>query len=122
MCNNLGALRCEVCDAQYYSKACQLLDWPTHKLLCKLSKEYRTTPKRATLKCRYMPAVLFKANACKPSWTWMKFTKDGKDWDAEYEPYFGNAPTDTKTIHKNRVLGRTIPNKITLVCRDEFHG
>jgi hypothetical protein len=67
MCNKVGVQACAGChNIRYCSQACQKLDWPRHKLLCKSWKTYQH---------RHVPGsvrgIWFGCNNAAPRFVWI---------------------------------------------------
>ena len=70
MCNNPGSLCAQCHGIRYCSKACQEVDWPLHKLLCKSFNSFPSS-KRPTPK--FQRCIWFPEKGPQPRWVWVRF-------------------------------------------------
>lgn len=69
-CDESGTLICSGCKSIHYcSKACQKMDWPIHKIICKDYTTFVTT--RPDLD--HHNAIIFHPDEPKPRFVWLRF-------------------------------------------------
>lgn len=75
MCSKPGPQRCQACHkSRYCSRECQKLDWPIHKLVCKLFKDFEERPGG-----NFRRAIYFPDTNSRPRFIWLPFTWIGGD-------------------------------------------
>lgn len=70
MCDNVGTMVCSGCKSIHYcSKACQKIDWPIHKIICKDYTTFITTRPDQD----HHSAIIFHPHEPKPRFLWLRF-------------------------------------------------
>ncbi|KAH7321625.1 hypothetical protein BKA65DRAFT_85390 [Rhexocercosporidium sp. MPI-PUGE-AT-0058] len=128
ICDKINAQICAVCTSSAYcSKACQAIDWPLHKTLCKkLSKLLESSPRPQT------PAklgILLSADSPEPRLVWVPYRQAPK-------PNLSNTHDEVIIHHllddpipqsvgsfniaRNKVRGYTLDHTVVLYARDNW--
>ncbi|KAI1129969.1 hypothetical protein F5Y10DRAFT_276476 [Nemania abortiva] len=74
-CEMKGRFTCNGCvSARYCSRACQIRDWPIHRLLCGNLSEFNKTPCPSP---DHVAAILFPAKEATPRFIWLEQFSEG---------------------------------------------
>ncbi|KAG4438114.1 hypothetical protein IFR05_006394 [Cadophora sp. M221] len=128
ICDKPNAQVCATCMSSVYcSKACQELDWPLHKTLCKkLSKFLNTSPRPST---PVKLGILLSADSPEPRLVWVPYQQAPKPNSSTTHDevivhhLLGDPITPTVesfNIAKNEVRGYTLDHTVVLYARDNW--
>ncbi|KAF4610345.1 hypothetical protein G7Y89_g15775 [Cudoniella acicularis] len=126
ICNKRGANDCASCkSASYCSKACQVLDWPLHKLLCKKFKKLPSRPNNMPSQL----AILLSADDPDPRLIWVPSPQEYTEYSETgfqnpiTEPLLGQPITHSAerfVVTKNEVRGYELDHSVVLFARDNW--
>ncbi|KAL5319640.1 hypothetical protein ACEPPN_012696 [Leptodophora sp. 'Broadleaf-Isolate-01'] len=128
ICDKPSAQACATCTSSAYcSKACQELDWPLHKILCKkLSKLLKTSDRPST---PIKLGILLSADSPEPRLVWVPCRQAPKPnssttRDEVIVHYLLGDPitptVESFNIAKNEVRGYTLDHTVVLYARDNW--
>ncbi|KAI0880206.1 uncharacterized protein GGS22DRAFT_99463 [Annulohypoxylon maeteangense] len=124
VCNTSNARFCDRCkDTRYCSKACQRVDWPTHKLLCTAFSKFDITKRPSK---DHLRAIFFPVDKEKPELIWLHCPWRDDEEDGWYQhpdkkPFLGaDTFPSTTSIQRNKILERNLSHTIDVCYRDGF--
>lgn len=119
VCGKGNARRCNKCkSACYCSKACQRIDWPTHRLLC---AEFATFDLATRPSKEHMRAVFFPPDEAKPRIIWLNCPwQYGGYQSGEVEAFIGDSLPRITPITHDPFLGKKLPDQVQICFRDDF--
>lgn len=121
ICNKPNSLHCARCKStRYCSKACQKVDWHTHKLLCPTFSDFDASNRATDEQFR---AILFPVDEEKPKFIWLHCAwhtdEDGSNQYPETDSILG-PNLSMAPIQYNAVLKRNLSDTIYVCYRDTF--
>ncbi|KAL7625809.1 hypothetical protein AAE478_005032 [Parahypoxylon ruwenzoriense] len=128
VCDKSNANFCNSCkNVRYCSKACQRIDWPSHKLLCAAFSNFDISSRPTA---EHLRAIFFPVDEEKPKVIWLlcKWHEDdeegGGGWfqfpDSESLPLGPDTFPSRAAIQYNPVLKRNLSDTISVAYRDAF--
>lgn len=129
VCKNPDSQLCDRCrSVRYCSKACQVADWPVHKLLCSAFAAFRSSTRPTD---EHFRAIAFPVDKKKPELVWIHCKWHDDDDDDDFPgPRFPfpdtaallgqGAPLALAPIQFDQVLDRPLCDTITLASRDTY--
>ncbi|KAF2818375.1 hypothetical protein CC86DRAFT_309301 [Ophiobolus disseminans] len=123
MCREVASNSCSGCHSiRYCSTACQKIDWPVHKLLCKDFKDFKddSRPTKEGYSV-YKRAIFFAEGEDVPRFIWLRSTSPDVDGRAVANTsVLGPNMATLLSVHsikKNGVLHRNLSHEIMLVFK-----
>jgi len=117
MCDRVGTLLCSGCKSIHYcSTACQRIDWPVHKIICKDYAQFVSARPDAN----HHSAIYFNPDEPQPRFVWLPFECGHNHPSLEYLEQFGVSADRIKArsfqeLPNNPMLNRHIePHHILL--------
>ncbi|KAK0103241.1 hypothetical protein ONS95_005275 [Cadophora gregata] len=130
VCNSSNTKFCSTCrSSAYCSPACQKLDWPLHKTIC---KAFTSLPARPSPSHKL--AILFPVDSKDPTLIWIECERrvdedDGMAYEVpNTEAVLSVEDTDPKyksgkefkPIQRNALRGFDLSYTVQVICRDAF--
>lgn len=117
MCGKPASEMCKQCRSSHYcSRACQVADWPTHKLLCRSFTNF-TTPPNPTSKL----GIFFPDNSKVPRFVWVKCSWKTLDEETyqhvDKAEFLGSRSTDRVWVQLNKTRHRKRQDVLTVHIR-----